>query len=179
MPALLALSLAAATLVAATSAGPSTSTISATCASDFSSISRGTAVGTGCSLRGMGCGDVVYLRTGNPKAVSSVVLKGNLTAGAEITGISFSYSYLAGFGPNGTAANFSVQVPLFLAHFSLISDLSLISLSFLSHFSRIISLMFVSFLAGRWHEGLRLARAGQLHVHAQPHRLQPTSARQC
>jgi hypothetical protein len=76
--------------------------ISASCDSDFSSLGRGVQL--------EGNPPFHYLRTGNPKAVTSATFGAGLAAGAIVESVSFSYQYLAGFGPGGLGSNFSLQL---------------------------------------------------------------------
>lgn len=53
---------------------------------------------------------VLSLRSGEPGELSSAAFAQLLTAGSEITGLEFRYQYLAGYGPTGVGANFSLAV---------------------------------------------------------------------
>jgi hypothetical protein len=88
-----------ATLGAADSVG---ATLSASCASDFSFLSRGSQVEGSATDR--------YWRTGSPKAVARATLTEELAPGAVVESVSFSFRYLAGFGPGGEGSNFSLEV---------------------------------------------------------------------
>lgn len=76
--------------------------LAANCASDFSAVSRGSQIEGSAPYR--------YWRTGSPKATAQATLTDELAAGAVVESISFAYQYLAGFGPGGAGANFSLQV---------------------------------------------------------------------
>lgn len=76
--------------------------ITAQCDSDFSLLSRGVLI--------EGNPPYQYLRTGGPKAVAKVSLLAELAPGAVIESMSFSYRYLAGYGPGGVGSNISVQL---------------------------------------------------------------------
>ena len=76
--------------------------LSTECASDFSYLSRGSQI--------EGAQPYSYWRTGNPKGSAKATLLAELAPGAVIQSMSFSYRYLAGFGPGGQGGNISVQI---------------------------------------------------------------------
>lgn len=82
--------------------GPGHAILTANCASDFSAVSRGTQIEGSEPFR--------YWRTGSPKATATATLTDKIAAGATVESVSFSYQYLAGYGPGGVGANFSLEV---------------------------------------------------------------------
>ena len=96
------LTLFSALLLASGAAAQTTVQLSAECASDFSALSRGTQT--------EGSPPNFYWRTGNPKQVTTATLGAGLAAGAVVDSLSFSYQYLAGYGPGGATPNISLQL---------------------------------------------------------------------
>lgn len=89
--------------------------LSATCASDFSYLSRGTQT--------EGTPPYSYWRTGSPTTVTRATLLPELEPGAVVQSMSFSYQYLAGYGSGGLGSNISVSVSGVTVYLSPVLDL--------------------------------------------------------
>ena len=97
---LLACLAAASTSAAAASPATSSTSLVAAQAADL-------ILGGGASVTS---NPLANLRSGNPKQRATASFAIPLTAGAVITGVSFDYQYMTGFGPAGVGANFSLVV---------------------------------------------------------------------